>query len=272
MKIAFWSPLHGQTCTTTALLSVAMHISLTHPELQNVIMQSHFTGNQLDYAFLGTSATSGKRYLRRGLDAMITAAQIGDLSKDMIMSCTVETTDRLHLITMTGQVDYSIYAQSLDNVFNSIADAVDQVFDLTLIDVNAGNGKQSINIRNNADIVVVCLNQSQMVVEDFFENGYPELIKAVNPANLFFLIGNYDSNSKYNLHNLSKKYKKMKTANCGAIVHNVNLADSISDGQIIRFFKKNIGCTKGDANFIYMDQLTSAVNKLLNMVKLKSAR
>lgn len=271
MKICFWSPLHGQTCTTSALISVAMSIALRQKSVKTVVMQSHFSMNQMDYAFLGNSAKKNT-FIRRGLDSLFDASKSGDFSKETVLSCLVDITDNLQLVTAASQFDQEVYAVQMDSMFSGVVNALDKYFDLTFVDVNAGFSPTSVKIRNKADILVVCLNQNQAALSDFFDNRYVELEKAIDPSRLFYLFGNYSLSSKNTMRNMAKKHKQLKTANCGAIVHNPNFMDAVSEGAIIRFFKKNAMCDKFDVNYPFVSNLDVAASKLLALVRKCSAQ
>ena len=271
MKIVFWSPLHGQTCTTSALISMAMSIALQQHGIKTVVVQSHFSMNQMDYAFLGDSAKKNA-LIRRGLDALFDASKSGDFSKETVLSCLVDITDNLQLVTAASQVDQGVYAVQMDSMFGGVVDALGKYFELTFVDVNAGYSPTSVKIRNKADIRVVCLNQNQAALVDFFDNRYAELEKAINPDRLFYLFGNYSLSSKNTMRNMTKKYRQLKLAHCGAIVHNPNFMDAVSEGAVLRFFKKNVLCDKFDVNYPFVSNLDAAASKLLTLVRKCSAQ
>lgn len=271
MKIVFWSPLHGQTCTTSALISMAMSIALQQNGIKTAVVQSHFSMNQMDYAFLGDSAKKNA-LIRRGLDALFDASKSGDFSKETVLSCLVDITDNLQLVTAASQVDQGVYAVQMDSMFGGVVNVLDKYFELTFVDVNAGYSPTSIKIRNKADILVVCLNQNQAALVDFFDNRYAELEKAIDPGRLFYLFGNYSLSSKNTMRNMTKKYRQLKPTHCGAIVHNPNFMDAVSEGAVLRFFKKNVMCDKFDANYPFVSNLDAAASKLLALVRKYSAQ
>lgn len=266
MKIVFWSPLHGQTCTTSALISMAMSIALQQKGIKTVVVQSHFSMNQMDYAFLGDSAKKNV-LIRRGLDALFDASKSGDFSKETVLSCLVDITDNLQLVTAASQVDQGVYAVQMDSMFGGVINALDKYFELTFVDVNAGYSKTSVEIRDKADILVVCLNQNQTVLVDFFDNHYAEVTKVIAPSRIFYLFGNYSLSSKNTMRNLAKKYRQLKPTHCGAIIHNPNFMDAVSEGEVLRFFKKNVMCDKFDVNYPFVSNLDAAASKLLALVR-----
>lgn len=266
MKIVFWSPLHGQTCTTSALISMAMSIALQQKGIKTVVVQSHFSMNQMDYAFLGDSAKKNA-LIRRGLDALFDASKSGDFSKETVLSCLVDITDNLQLVTAASQVNEGVYAVQMNSMFGGVINALDKYFELTFVDVNAGYSKTSVEIRDKADILVVCLNQNQAALADFFDNYYAEVTKVIAPSRIFYLFGNYSLSSKNTMRNLAKKYRQLKPTHCGAIIHNPNFMDAVSEGEVLRFFKKNVMCDKFDVNYPFVSNLDAAASKLLALVR-----
>lgn len=266
MKIVFWSPLHGQTCTTSALISMAMSIALQQKGIKTVVVQSHFSMNQMDYAFLGDSAKKNV-LIRRGLDALFDASKSGDFSKETVLSCLVDITDNLQLVTAASQVNEGVYAVQMNSMFGGVINALDKYFELTFVDVNAGYSKTSVEIRDKADILVVCLNQNQAALADFFDNYYAEVTKVIAPSRIFYLFGNYSLSSKNTMRNLAKKYRQLKPTHCGAIIHNPNFMDAVSEGEVLRFFKKNVMCDKFDVNYPFVSNLDAAASKLLALVR-----
>lgn len=258
MKIAFWSNMHGQTGTTSNLISIAVMSTILY-QLNNMVTQTHFNLNNLESPLLCKTSVNAQEYLMDvGMDALARNIKSAPLDKDIIENCSLSLLDKqLSLLPGTTKINRSIYEYDMNKTILSILYEVANYHDIVFIDTNSGQNELTMKVLQNADLVVVNLSQNRNSLNDYAMN-YEFRGKKV-----FYLIGNYDNNSRYNLKNLRKSFPWLKSKNVAVIPYNTEFMDAQSDGQVIPYMMKNIDCDKEDKNAYFIHEVKVAVNKIM---------
>lgn len=257
MRIAFWSNVHGQTATTSNMISIALMTALEY-RLKVLITHNHFEMSTLESSLIEMKYLNNEaiELSDNGIDALARFLKSSKLDKDNIVNYTTNIlTKKLDMLMGTTHTHKDLYMNDLNNVINQILSLAQEFYDIVLIDVSSGKNELSNKILKNSDIIVVNLNQNINVLNEFFEN-YKEIMDKC-----IFLIGRYDSNSRINKKNIMRKYGLKK--NISVIPYNIEFSDACSEGKAVDFFLKNVSAKKDDLNYYFLEEVRSAVKMIL---------
>jgi len=253
--------MHGQTGTTSNLLAIAVMSTLQY-QLKNMITQTHFNLNNLEAPLVSTSSAIAKEYLMDvGIDALTRSIKSSPLDSDILENCSISLLNKqLNLLPGTTKSNRDIYEYDMSKTITSILNAAAGFHDIVFIDTNAGRNDLTMKILQNADLIVVNLSQNKSTLDEYVMN-YELIGKKV-----FYLIGNYNCNSRYNLKNIQKTYQWLKNKNTAVIPYNTEYMDAQSDGQVIHFIRNNMDCGKDESNAYFIREVKAAVNKIMKYV------
>lgn len=266
MKILFWSPVHGQTATTSNLLTIAI-TSAINSNKKNLITQSHYSLNNLEKPIIGTSATEiSELFSDIGVDALSRYLKTGELDKETIEGCCISLLNKnLNILPGTTKSNEEIFENEMVKTLPYILKAAENYHDIVFVDTNAGNKNKITNVLlDEADLIVVNLSQNAMIIDDYIQNY------DIDENKTFFLIGNYNYRSRYNITNLIRKYEKFNKSNIAAIPYNVGYSDAQSNGEVIKYLLRNQNCDKDDCNYYFINTIKNATDLILKKANGKS--
>jgi hypothetical protein len=264
MKALYWAPVHGQAGTTSNLLVTALITGLYFKK-KGLITQTHFNYNNLEAPLLEANSDNQKyrNFFREiGIDALIRNFKVEKLTKEWLDYCCTDITDtRLMLLPGTSQTVRESFDYEMNIVMLPLLKAVESHQDNIFLDISSGNNHLSMKLMQEADIVIVNLSQNIHMINLFFESFSDKL-----PGNVFYLVGNYDYRSRYNLTNLRKRYHRyMNSSNSGVIPYNIGFRDSMADGRVADFIRNNLQCKKKDPNYYFIQKAIRTTEKLLRL-------
>lgn len=261
MKVVFWSPVKGQSGSTSNLLAISI-ISTIIYEQYNIIVDSSKADCTLRNALVGESK---KEYFQKiGVDAVLRYMKSSALNEEKIKNCTISLLDK-HLDYIPPYSVNELYEEEMTESFCSVLKIIERYQDFVFIDAGSGNSKVTKKIKESADIVIVNLPQNINVINDYFESNTEDELQCKS----FYLIGNYNCNSRYNMKNLRRSYNEFNKKNTAIIPYNIEFYDSIIDGQTIDFIKKNINCSHCDKNHYFVKSCKKAANQILDFIGIK---
>lgn len=264
MKAVYWAPVHGQPGTTSNVLVTSLVTGL-HFRRKGIITQSHFNYNNLEAPFI--DANPDNKHFRKyfsevGIDALIRNFKCEKLSKEWLEYCCTDIPNsNMMLLPGTTQTIREAFDYEMDRALVQLFNAIDEYTGIVFVDSCSGSNALSMKLIENADIVIVNLSQNINFIDMFF-NKY----KTNFPEKIFYLFGNYDHKSKYNLANIRKKYGKyINSNNSGIIPYNTGFRDSQIDGKVVDFIRQNLNCKKKDPNYYFMQKAIRSTGKLLKL-------
>lgn len=241
-KILFWSPLHGQGQTSN-LHVTAFIMGLLHRK-RVLMMQTHFIGNNLESPLVGQNVSKSRTdenalFMDVGLDVAVTFSNMNKLNKDMLENCCFSFPDTpLLLLPGTETKNRETFDRDVGKAVSHVISDADECVDIVLIDSNSGDDKLSFRLMSMADLIVVNLTQHRYVLDKFFFD-YKE--QFLDNKKVFYLFGDYDDNSSYNINNFRRKYKKyINSKNSGVIPYCTKFMDAQNESEIIRFMQEGI--------------------------------
>lgn len=266
MKIGFWSPLHGQTCTAN-MVAIALVTALRYSR-KTVITQTHYNLNNLEAPVVGKRVTTDKEYFSDiGYDALQRHLLSGPLTEEIVENCmTTIIEKKINLLVGTKQMSRDIYLEESTKVMISILRALDQYHDVVFVDVNSGNNENSMQVLKEVDMIVVNLRQNKAMIESFFEQ-YADY--GIPTEKFFFLFGMYDDDSRYTLKNIRRKYSEIKKNNSAVVPYNVQYSDAFSDHRVQQYIERNLYAEEDNTSKYFIDSVNDAASKILKKVGLE---
>lgn len=266
LKLAFWSNFHGQNATTSNMLATSIMAVLLH-KTKVFLGQSHYHLNNLEGPLILVSREERKDYFMNvGIDAIVRAIKSTYLDEEIIENCTLSYMNkRLILLPSTVKSNQSIYEDDLDRTIISILEAVSKYHDMVIMDVALRQNNITSKILESADLIVVNLSQNINVLRDYEDN----FLKSFQNKNIVYIMGNYNPDSRYTIKNLRKSFCWLRSNNVGLVPYNIEFMDSISCGNIIPFFYKNMNVDKNDPNYYFIKEVKKTTRLIHNLVTKK---
>ncbi|WOO36111.1 hypothetical protein R2R35_20275 [Anaerocolumna sp. AGMB13020] len=260
MHVVFWSPVTGQTGTTSSLAAIAL--SAVYQSKKRVLLtQTHYGSRELEELLLGSNQRE-EIYQNIGLDSLIRlirthsqtlGTEAVQIMKDYIMSLGKGGIDLLCGTRKPEETEQEELLKYLPFIYSRL----EEEYDLILTDTSFGNNRLSQQLWMEADILAVTLNQNVSIIRSTLKEYQFPLEKTI------FILNNYHRDSAYNLRNLEKQYKELK-GRLYAIPHLTAFMDAVSDRDLIDFYLKNMSISKQgerEAFFLRVIKLTEVLLK-----------
>lgn len=259
LKIAFWSNVHGKSGVTSNLACISV-MSVLMKKRRHILFENHFNLNNLERmlneSLMKEVIKEYDLYYRIGMEQLIRQLHSGYQLETAIKSSSLTFMD--DCIYYLPQ-NYFMNQEIFDYELNTVLPAMFQLMDKTgydiYIDTEVNKNLTSKVILEEADMVVVNLTQNPYILEDFFSNYGTITKKAV------YLIGNYNSESKYNSKYIQKKYQIEKNK-IAVIPYNVHFQDAMTDGRLIGFLNQIFKCNRKSENYYFMNEVKKAVTMI----------
>jgi hypothetical protein len=144
------------------------------------------------------------------------------------------------------------------NLLRNIEEAAGNVF----VDISSGENSLSHKLIADADITVVNLSQNIGITDVYFKCFKDKMPK----GKVFYLFGNYDNRSKYNINNIRRLYHNdINIKNSAVIPYNTGYLDAQCDGKAVEFIRNNLKCRKDDENYYFIHKVMSATEKIFKL-------
>jgi MinD-like ATPase involved in chromosome partitioning or flagellar assembly len=264
MQVSFWSNYH-QVGTTYNMIAVSIMIALEY-KMRVLLAHNHFDKSTLEHAFIE------KKYIRHeltdlsdtGIDALSRAVKFNKLEKDDISNYTTTALkNRLDLLVGTRNTNRDIYINNIKGSINMILQSAGGFYDLVFVDTAPGMNEISMKILEKSDIVVINLNQNIHVIEDYLSNCL-----GIN-ENLFFILGKYDSDSKFNLKAIKKRFG---ISDIYTIPYDIGFADACSESRAVDFFIRNAEADKFDVHYPFISGVKETAEAIINRIGIAEKR
>lgn len=260
MKVTFWSPTHGQCCSTTNMLATS--VICAKEDMNCLVTHSQLKHNNFESFLLGKDNEKKELFDGIGMDELLRLSNSKELDKEDIHNSTITILNRLSLLPGTAQIDRASYELKMMDLSKDIFDSIDKFYDITFLDVNSGHSELTDYLLKESDLVVVSLNQNLSVIRSFFEQMKAKQIN----KNMIYLFSNYNSNSRYNLKNLKRNFAFLNSKNTAFIPHNYSYADALNEGNITKFITRYYEENSNTNNDYFIHQLKNAANIIMDKV------
>jgi hypothetical protein len=234
MIIAMTDGISGQLGTTlhTALLA----LWLAYEEKKHCLVMSVQPGRRdLELYLMGQhGGRKSKMQEGTGMEALRKLVKAGLADKEGIRECVTELRDCLSLLPEqfydTDHRTLRDYREEMPGMLNEL----EKHYDFILCDVGDERGELARQVMENAGLFVRNIGQNIKGFSKCFE----ESTMLSLGAPVFYLLGCYDAQSKYNMHNLRHCYHELTLMNSACLPYCTEIRDACLDGRLLALFEK----------------------------------
>lgn len=267
-KIVFWSPEKGTSGCTHTAIAVSSLMGITH-KTSSLLIDANSNARKIasSYTLYDDLVNSnGFNDSNLGMNAIMRLIKSNKLSPDIIQNYSKPV--------LKGRLDilYSAVAntttESRENLLSMplIAKNADEVYDLIFIDLPKDTEDDSVTrVLAQADIVIVVLPQEVQRLTNALKKieDVPEL----KDKQKIYVLGDYESGSKYNFFNVKLKFKLPEPL--FVLPHNYLFSDACNDGNVLDFLYRNVNANAKDYNGEFILRTTEVVEGITKILKIK---
>jgi hypothetical protein len=268
LTVAFWSNVGGKSCVTSNLACMSVLSTLaSQREGKTILLENHQNifnlGNVLFSQKSKQVMKERSRYqVECGLAQLLRLLEQGVTPSE---ECFYHITEdflgkRLFYLSTEGVHNTDIFEYKMERECVRTMHYLENQGELVMIDTSSAPLPSSRKILQEADLVVVNLNQNRQRIDHFFRN-YSEIRRKA-----FYLIGDYDEESEFSKAAIMDKYD-VPGNRIGTIPHNIRFADAVSDGRLIPFLLRNYECVPENPNYRFMRAAKESVNLFCNQLE-----
>ncbi len=267
-KIVFWSPEEGVSGCTHTAIAVSSLMGITH-KCSALLIDANSNAKKIASSFtmyddLVNSNSFNDTNL--GMNAIMRLIKSNKLSPDIIQNYSKPV--------LKGRLDilYSAVAntstEQRENLLSMplIAKNADELYDLIYIDLpKTTKDDIAVKVMEQADVIVCVIPQEI----ERLTNAVKKIneIDALKDKPKIYVLGNYESGSRYNIVNAKFKYKIPEP--CYVLPHNYLFADACNDGNVLDFLYRNINAQANDYNGVFILRVTEIVEEIVKILKIK---
>ncbi|MBS5934476.1 MAG: hypothetical protein KIC94_16565 [Clostridiales bacterium] len=261
MLIAFYSNVRGNAGTTSNLCCLATYLAIRTKQ-KILLWENHTNWNMIEdnvtprtkLSFLSKSFASyhisGSKELfcrlqqKENLDL---SWQVKELAKELYPGTLYYLPNR--------QMESSLFEKEIASILPKLVKLCKESDDLVFMDLQDITKESTRFILEQADLVI--LNLMQHV------NSSKGILTCtdISISKIRYLIGNYQPNSKFNVKNISRRYK-IPIMDIATIPYNTLCREAMAEGRLLDFISANVECTKGDSNYSFLHAVKQAAEML----------
>lgn len=227
MLIVFRDAGAGRISTAQAVSSYAL--LLAERSGKRTLLFSTRKTEERPENFLAKSIAKSKR-CGGGIEAVRKLVVAGLMDKRGIYSCTRQVIEGLDLLPgsfpAVEERFEKEYAVGLPLVLECLSDC----YEFLVCDAGGTEDVLGKKVEEAADLIVKNIGQDPRVLCKFALEEYKNQI--------FYLFGDYDMESKYNLHNLRRKFNFLDKRNSSVLPRCTQVRDACMDGTLAAFYGK----------------------------------
>jgi hypothetical protein len=253
LNVVFWSPVPGQTGNTTNLIATAAMLGLEYSS--KMLLLGHLQSRRapIEQALMKRRTDSGDELVFNadsGIDALARLAQNHKLTSDIVRDYTVPLLkDRLDLLPGSNKADKT-FIPGMKEVLEPLLDTAKRHYDLTLIDGGSGIGSGWTQaLLQNADLVIVSLNQNRFVLERFFRHQ-EDLLKG---KSFLLVLGQYDRHSQRTSKNIARHHKV--NVPIYPVPHQAGFMDASQESRAVDFMFRNRSVPRDHEHYFFMERV-----------------
>lgn len=261
MMVVFWSPFPGQAGTTTSLLAAATCMGLEYSSRMLLLGLLREEDEAVQRAFY-TPEKNPSPLPDIGMDALLRLLQNRKLEASMLRDY-AQPLLRERLDVLHGSAKASAgFAGMAERWLEPLLDTARRAYDLVLLDGGSGTAPGwREELRNWADILVVCLPQNRLLLERFFQSPESELLSA---RKAMFVFGQFDPASSLTITNLQRRFRWQQPA--FPVMHNTGWLDAVQHGEAIPYWFRNRKTMRQHENHRFVRQVRALAHALIEGV------
>ncbi|OUS68258.1 hypothetical protein B1748_34350 [Paenibacillus sp. MY03] len=258
MIAVFWSPFPGQAGTTTSLLAAASCMGLEFSSRMLLLGLLREEDEAVQRAFY-TPEKNPSPLPDTGMDALLRLLQNRKLEASMLRDY-AQSLLRERLDVLPGSEKPSAgFAGLAERWLEPLLDTARRAYDLVLIDGGSGNAPGwREELRNRADLLIVCLPQNRLLLERFFQSPESAWLSA---RKTMFVFGQFDSASSLTINNLQRRFRWQQSA--FPVMHNTGWLDAVQHGEAIPYWFRNRKTMRQHENYRFVRQVRALAHALI---------
>lgn len=245
MKIAFWSEQEGAgtTCNLAAVACAAIwmypvSITVVSGDYQDGDLEKQFTGESCPsscWQEWELAAEQEGYYIARGMDFLLHKSQNTELDRAMLTENMKHVAEERLYCLPAGKRQYSQWwnKERLFQQMGQIIHAMEQHFDLVLVDCGCRRDDFTRKNLEEADVCVLNMHQDAEQIGEFYR------VRPKVKGKVFFLVSCYFKESPYNRSNLQKLYR-LEEKQLGAVPYNMQLQTAGASGRVQSSIKRQL--------------------------------
>lgn len=264
MIVAFWSPFAGSS-TSSTLLATAIVTAASCRTRCSVMSLGYDTESIFPY-FMPNESSELHLFENTGIDALFRTSKNKVATVQEVEDCSFSFLEnKLNVFTQSNVATEVLYYDNLKSAVANVFEGLRNTYAVSFVDTASEVNKYSKEVLNLADLVVICLPQTQYKIDKFFKDY------DFKGSNVMYVIGNYDDRQKTKAFKIMMQYTVGKK--CGQVLtlpNNPEYADSMNNREAIRYFLRNIECTQKDPNYHFIQSSTKIAKDILKRCKISS--
>lgn len=256
MKIAFWSNVRGQAGVTTNMICVSALITLGGIG-RTVLLENHYSAYGLSEMLLqGDKIESlreyGEYFNRYSIEYIMKRLYSGEDGEKLIHQASIPLLfSNMYYVPQSQIVNREVFEYEFHLVKEKLFEALETTSDYVFVDTEANRNLSTNIILEEADLVVVNLDQNPMHVKEYFDHYASLQEKTV------FLVGNYRPEVSYNVQEICKEYSVERDRIVGLPYH-FELEESVKNGTVLSFLNRSYFQPMDKENEYFIRQLKRA--------------
>lgn len=266
MQIAFWSPYHGQTGTTTAAVAYGVMTALLN-NYKVLLAHSQFERSTMERCLVRSTHETSEvtaAFRDHGMEALRRLARNGRLTDGMIRDYTTGLLPEMNLDLLEGTVGHEhVMAEEEIKVLRRIYRTANMEYDLVFVDVHSGMKRElTRSLLEESDVVVVCLNQNVHLIDHYMGDAESQTILA--GKQIITNMGFYDHSSRFRQRNIMKHYgfDQMIT-----LPYHTEYRDACNGHLALDYLMRHFEATKKDSAYEFVNALKHGVSILMEEIE-----
>ncbi|MCI8669129.1 MAG: hypothetical protein HFI34_06360 [Lachnospiraceae bacterium] len=263
MIIGFWSDRAGIGGTTSNMIITGV-MAAKETDREVILIQGKYDILKLDYAFSpGIRNDILKEdfgyYNHPGIDDVL-EKHMNNLYTGKDFYENLISVNQSNLLYMPGSIrnNPDLFRQKFQRVSQRFFKALKGLDKLIFIELDSGMESLGRHMLNLLDLIVVNIGQGSKMIHDI--KNQPILMEKA-----LFLIGRYDSNSKYNVRNMIRR-QRINEDFVAVIPYSVKYQDSVNEGKTMEFVNRHYKCLKYEEDFSFFKEAGKASKMILKRV------
>ena len=255
--VTFWNGTGEQCGTSSSCVAFATQLAIEH-NIKILVITTSFNDSLIKDCFwkqtkssiFFTKASSGIE--NAGIEGLNRLIRSNRITPDAITDYTnVVLTGRLEiLLGIEGNIEQF---DLVKDKYPQIIDQAGRYYDMVIVDLDNKIGEIAVTeILKKSDIVVALVSQRSnniIKVKNLIEQS--DFLKE---EKTLITIGNYKSESKYNVKNISRNILKKKSI-INTIPYNNLFFDASQEGKIIDLFLRLMSLNEKNKNYFFVSEL-----------------
>lgn len=258
--VTFWSSTKKETGQTSSAIATATYMAIEHN--YKILLLSATCGDKIiENSFWSRKKETGglkdilgqedKITLDSGIEGIAKLMNSNRITSETITNYTkIVFKDRLEIISGFDENEKAQYERIKDSYYDLIQ-AANQYYDIVIVDLEKGLNEYTRKILGISDVIIANLNQRIDTIDSFQNLKSKE--KFFAKQNVIYMIGKYDSYSKYNIKNITR-YTKAKNA-IHNFPYNTLFFEASCEGNMADLFLKIRLVSKKDRNMKFVDEI-----------------